>query len=194
MGQGRGRRAGPALRGDLEHLVPGRPRPRPHRRHPDARRPELGRRRAHPHELPRAARRRRPGPHRRPAHRSSSSSTPRPGPTSSSRSTRSPLAAGPPPSTTDERAAGARSASAWPRQHHAAEPPLHVRPVRHRRVEPLRARGRAVASPRARPVRTTRCSSTARPGSARPTCCTRSATTCARCSRASASATSRPRR
>ena len=165
-----------------------------HRRHPDARRPELGRRRAHPHQLPRPARRRGPGAHRRPARRSSSlvDTAPR-ADDDWSRSISSPTPR--PTSRVDERPPrrrGRAGATRGPRT--SAESPLHVRPVRHRRVEPLRARGRAVASPRARPVRTTRCSSTGRPGSARPTCCTRSATTCASCSRASASATSRPRR
>ena len=61
----------------------------------------------------------------------------------------------------------------------SAQPEAHLRPVRHRRRQPLRPRRRARRRRAARRRPTTRCSSTARPASARPTCCTRSATTCA---------------
>ena len=63
-----------------------------------------------------------------------------------------------------------------------AQREVHLRDLRHRLVAtgsrtPPRSR-----SPRRRPRRTTRCSSTATPAWARPTCCTRSATTRAACS------------
>ena len=81
----------------------------------------------------------------------------------------------------DRTVAGRPRRDRRPRRRHLglghAEPALHLRPVRHRRVQPLRARRRAVGrrEPGAGP--TTRCSSTGRRGWARPTCCTRSATT-----------------
>ena len=59
------------------------------------------------------------------------------------------------------------------------QPPLQLRPVRHRRRQPARARRRArsrrAPGPGLQPAVPVR----ARPGSARPTCCTRSATTSA---------------
>ena len=48
--------------------------------------------------------------------------------------------------------------------------------------------------PKTRAVPTTRCSSTASRASARPTCCTRSGTTCGRTSRTATCVTSRPKR
>ena len=59
------------------------------------------------------------------------------------------------------------------------QPAPHVRPVRDRRLQPARPRRRAGGRRDARRSPTTRCSSAARPGSARPTCCTRSPTTSA---------------
>ena len=60
-----------------------------------------------------------------------------------------------------------------------AQPQVHLRDLRHRLVQPVRRTPPPSPSPR-RPARpTTRCSSTATPGWARPTCCTRSATTSA---------------
>ena len=54
-------------------------------------------------------------------------------------------AAAAPAAVADEpRRVADTDARAPARQHHVAEPPLHLRPVRHRRVEPLRARRRAV--------------------------------------------------
>ena len=64
-----------------------------------------------------------------------------------------------------------------------AEPPLHVRPVRHRRLEPLRPRRRPVGRRGARPVVQPALHLRRRPGSARPTCSTRSGTTSRRRSR-----------
>ena len=75
----------------------------------------------------------------------------------------------------------------------AVEPPLHLRGLRHRHLEPLRPRRRAARWPRRRPGPTTRCSSTATPGWARPTCCRPSPTTSTRTTRASRCATSPPR-
>ena len=75
-----------------------------------------------------------------------------------------------------------------------AEPALHVRDVRQGGVQPVRRSPPRCASPRRRPVRTTRCSSTARPVSARPTCCTPSGTTCTTTTSTTRCATSRPRR
>ena len=77
---------------------------------------------------------------------------------------------------------------------HPAESPLHVRPVRHRCLEPLRPR--RGAERRREPGPFVQPAVHLRPGRTRqdPPCCTRSATTCASCSPASASATSRPRR
>ena len=57
------------------------------------------------------------------------------------------------------------------------EPEVHLRPVRDRRRQPLRARRRARRSPSCPATPTTRSSCTARPASARRTCFTRSATT-----------------
>ena len=106
--QGRGRRARPALRGHVEHVVPRRPRASTSRATPSCSAcPSSRRRRAHPHELPRAPRRRHPRltgvtvtrraarRHRAPAE-------------SWSRSTASPSPPAP-AATTDERSAGARS-------------------------------------------------------------------------------------
>ena len=96
-------------------------------------------------------------------------------------------AAGPP---TRARPPPSRAAAAL------ADPPereVHLRHVRHRRVEPVRhAAAVAVAEAPARSP-TTRCSSGATPGWARPTCCTPSATTRSGCSRACACATCPPR-
>ncbi len=190
VGQGRGSSAGPAVGSHLEHLVPGRARPRLQRRDARARGPQLRRGRAHPDQLSRAVDRRGPGPDRGSAldrahgrHRAPRRRRRRPG-TSALDAGRRRRRAHP----------SARGRHVEPLAQHPAESSLHVRPVRHRRLEPLRPRGGAERRRESRPVRTTRCSSTGRPGSAKPTCCTRSATTCASCSRASASATSRPRR
>ena len=111
---------------------------------PGPRRPELGRRRAHPHQLPRAAHRRRPGAHRRPARRRAARR--HRAPARGARSTLDQLS-GPDrtPSATERRArrvGRGRVRTGWP--HDVAESPLHVRPVRHRRLEPLRPRRRAV--------------------------------------------------
>ena len=71
------------------------------------------------------------------------------------------------------RAAGARASASG-----RFNPPApHVRAVRHRRLQPARPRGRARRRRAARASPTTRSSSAARPGSARPTSCTRSPTT-----------------
>ena len=85
----------------------------------------------------------------------------------------------------DRRARGAAEPSSAPRARGPARRPppqelnprLHVRPVRDRRLQPARPRRRAGGRRDARAWPTTRCSSAARPGSARPTCCTRSPTT-----------------
>ena len=95
-----------------------------HRRDPDARGPELGRRRAHPHQLPRAAHRRGPGPHRRPARRSSCSSTPTPAPTPR-RSSLDQLTAARRPTSTDET--GAAPPSPTPAPAVARPPQLNPR-------------------------------------------------------------------
>ena len=193
---GQGRRGGPrpALRGDLEHLVPGRPRPRPHRRHARARRPELGRRRADPHQLPRAARRRGPGAHRRAARRSSCSSTPRPAREELGRARSAHSARRAAARRTDERPARRRRRRDAAAADDVAEPPLHVRPVRHRRVEPLRARRRAVGRREPGPV--VQPAVHLRAGRSRqdPPAARDRPSRARRCSRASASATSRPRR
>ena len=62
-----------------------------------------------------------------------------------------------------------------------AQPEVHLRHLRRGLEQPVRARGRASPSPRGRRGPTTRCSSTATPVWARPTCCTRSASTRASC-------------
>ena len=73
------------------------------------------------------------------------------------------------------------------------QPPLHLRRLRHRLVQPLRPRRGPGGGRDARPRPTTRSSSTATPGWARPTCCTPSATTSRRTTPPTRSATSPPR-
>ena len=119
---------------------------------------------------------------------SSSSSTPRSATTNPCRSVRAPDSRRP-PSSRPRPAASEIDLGAGD-----AEPPLHVRPVRHRCLEPLRARRRALgrrgAGPGLQPA------VHLRPGraSARPTCSTRSGTTSGASTRRSASATCRPSR
>ena len=90
----------------------------------------------------------------------------------------------------DSDRVGWTAAPVRPRRHHRddrgtrpgrrwqpAEPEVHLRDLRHRLVQPVRPRRRARGRRDARAWRTTRCSSTATPGWARPTCCTPSGTT-----------------
>ena len=94
----------------------------------------------------------------------------------------------PPPSRTGTEPPRAPAATP-PGQTRPPQPEAHLRPVRDRRREPLRPRRRARRSPSCPGTPTTRSSSTGRPGSARRTCSTRSATTSSASDRASRSAT-----
>ena len=142
---------GAVVRGDLEHLVPGGARPRTDRRDADPGRSQLGHDRAPPHQLPRSAQRRGPGPHRRSARG-----------LADRRHHTPPRGAGDArladPATGRRRrcrrdAPGRRIPHGHGLAHHVrAESPLHVRPVRHRRLQPLRPRGRDVRGREPGPV------------------------------------------
>ena len=189
--------AGAAVRGHLEHLVPRRPRGRPRRR---AAPPHHARTRwSASGSAPTTAASSPPWSTRSPATTSSIDLTVDAGPRLDEPVARDAPRAG---RTADRGPTSASAparrpptrAGAHVRRLDRAEPPLHVRPLRHRGVEPLRPRRRARRSPRPRPAPTTRSSSTARPDWARPTSCTRSATTSATCTSSAGSGTSRPRR
>ena len=133
------RRAGdprPARRGDLEHVVPGGPAARARRRRPRPRGPEHRGLRAHPLELQRHARGHAEGRDRSRAagraarrHRGPGRRT---GADGRAPDRRADPRRGPAASQRDDLGAG------------DAQSPLHVRPVRHRCLEPLRPRGRAL--------------------------------------------------
>ena len=154
--------------------------------------PELGHDRTPPHQLPRPAQRRGPGAHRRPARRLADRRHHAPARGAGhARSAHAPAGRGRsrrrgPPRRREPHRHGLA--------HHVAESPLHLRPVRDRRLEPLRPRGRDVGRREPGPFLQPAVHLRARPVWARPTCCTRSATTYASCSRASAFATCPPRR
>ena len=200
LGPGFGDAARPARARHLGRLVPRRAPARLRRRHPPPERPELARRRAHPLQLLGDAHRRHPRLHRRHRarraprgdrrRRSASRSRSRPHRSwwSHDEHELDPLA----------RWRCRSTAPTTRRRRHLgvghAQRPLHLRPVRHRRVQPLRPRRRALG--RREPGTVLQPAVHLRAGRvwARPTSSTRSATTSARCSATSGCATCPPSR
>ena len=183
------RRAGdsrPARGGHLEHVVPGGPAARARRRRPRPRRAQHRGLRAHPLQLQRHARGHAEGRDRSRAAGRAARRHRGPG--------RRTGADGRAPDRRADPRRGRRCVAARrPGRRRRSIPATRSTSSSSvpRTASPTRPRCR---SRRRRPRPTTRCSSTDRPGSARPTCCTRSATTCGRCSPRSASATRRPSR